>query len=155
MTATLVKIPARDFTLEIDENYGTSGGEHFLGIKGLTSMAMSPKTTDTDTTDFDSNGDAEHLPMERGREFSCAGFYLEDLATGERDPGQEAVEALGERVGPAGIGAFRLSSPGGNIWTFLASVEVTSPGGGGNNDASSWNTKFTVTGKTTLTPKAS
>lgn len=147
--ATLVKIPARHFVFEIDGNYGTSGGEDWIPIKGLTSLGMSPTTVDTPTTDFDSDGVAEHQTMERSSEFTASGFYLEDLTTGERDPGQEAVEDLGERMGPASVGSFRMTSPGGNRWKFLATVEVTSPGGGGNNDMSAWNAKFSKTGATT------
>lgn len=148
--ATLVKVPARHFTLEIDENYGTTGGESFIPIKGLTSLAGSPSTTDTPTTDFDSDGVAEHQTMERSRQYTCAGFYLEDLTTGERDPGQEACELLGEQIGPASVGSFRLTSAGGNRWSFLATAEVNSPGGGGNNDMSSWNLTLNVTGAVSL-----
>lgn len=146
MTATLVKIPARHFVLELDENYGTSGGENFIAIKGLTSFAGSPKTTDTETTDYDSDGVAEHQTMERSREFSASGFYLEDQSTGERDAGQAAIEALGELFGPASLGSFRYTSPGGNRWAFLATVEVNSPGGGGNNDMAAWGFKASISG---------
>lgn len=145
----LVKTPARHFVLEIDENYGTSGGESWLPIKGLTSFGQSPKTTDTDTTDFDDDGDATHQTMERSAEYTASGFYLEDRTTGERDPGQEAIEALGERMGPASVGAFRVTSPGNNRWAFLATAEVTSPGGGGNNDMSAFSFKLSRTGAVT------
>lgn len=144
--ATLVKTPARHFVVEIDEGYGTTGGESWLPIKGMTSFGQSPKTTDTETTDFDDDGEAQHQTMERSAEYSASGFYLEDAATGERDPGQEAIENLGVLMGPASIGSFRVTSPGGNRWAFLATAEVTSPGGGGNNDMSAFSFKLSRTG---------
>lgn len=141
----ITKIPARDFTLEIDANYGTTGGESWTPIGGLNSLTPSPSTNRADTTDYDAQGVAEHMVMERGSSFSLAGFYLEDAETGERDPGQAAVEAVGRRVGLDSFGRFRLTSPGQNVDTFLGSVEVTS-GGGGHNDPAAWSATITVSG---------
>ena len=53
--------------------------------------------------------------MERGLEFTIAGHHLEDALTGDRDPGQAAVETLARAVGLAATGSFRVTSPGGNV----------------------------------------
>lgn len=141
----LTKIPARDFKIEIDANYGASGGADFIPIGGLTSLTLAPKTTEADTTDFDSEGVAEHFIMERGLEFTISGQRLEDSVTGDRDPGQVAVEALGALVGVASLGSFQVTSPGGNVDSFLASAETT-PYGGGHNDPANWNAKIHISG---------
>ena len=49
------KIPARDFTIEIDSAY--PGTPAWTPIGGLNSLTPSPSTNRADTTDFDSNGE--------------------------------------------------------------------------------------------------
>lgn len=139
----VTKIPARDFTIEIDTAY--PGTPAWTPIGGLNSLTPSPTTNRADTTDFDSNGVAEHLVMERGLEFTISGHHLEDALTGDRDPGQAAVEVLARAVGLAALGSFRVTSPGGNVDAFLASAEVT-PAGGGHNDPAAWSAKLTISG---------
>jgi hypothetical protein len=141
----LTKIPARDFTIEIDANYGESGGENFIPIGGIESLTPSPSTNRADTTDYDSQGVAEHMVMERGLAFTISGRHLEDAATGERDAGQAAVEALARRVGLNSNGSFKVTSPGGNVDSFLASAEVTTAGGG-HNDPATWGAALTING---------
>ena len=80
--------------------------------------------------------------------WTLSGFWLEDVSDGSRDPGQAAVETLAKAVGLASLGQFRITSPGGNTITFLASAEVTLFGGG-NNDPASWQAALTVSGDVT------
>lgn len=138
----LTKFLARDLTIEVLDP--ASGGD-YTEIKGLETLSHSPSTTQADTTDFESGGRKEHLVAERGDEWTLSGFKLEDVATGDYDPGQALVEDLGKQISVASIGTFRITSPGGNTLTFEASAEVTLPGGG-HNDPAAWGAKLTVTG---------
>jgi hypothetical protein len=52
---------------------------------------------------------------------------------------------LAAAVGLDSLGTFRITSPGGNVATFSASAEVTK-GGGGNNDAATWQAVIRVSG---------
>jgi len=149
-----LKIPARDFVLEIDKNYGTSGGADFIPIEGLTELSMKVNTNNADTTDFDSDGIAEHLKMETGRAFTVAGHYLEDPLTGERPPGQLFIESYAPKVGTAAYASFQLTSPGGNVRTFIGTVDAEF-GGGGHNDPSKWGGTIEVSGPVTVTPAGS
>jgi hypothetical protein len=142
------KVPARDFILEIDAGYGTTSPNDWTAIGGLMNLTPAPNTVEADTADNDSAGVSEHMVMERGVSFSIAGHYLEDMSNGDRDPGQEAVEALATLVGVESNGAFRLTSPGSTQVTFLASAEVTS-GGGGHNDPANWSATIHVSGAVT------
>lgn len=142
----VTKIPARDFTIEIDSNYPAAPA--FIPIGGLNSLTPSPSTTRADTSGFDSNGAAEHMVMERGLEFTISGHHHEDALTGDRDAGQLEVELLARAVGLAATGSFRVTSPGGNVDSFLASAEVTTAGGG-HNDPAAWSAKITITGAVT------
>lgn len=144
----VTKFLARD--LDIAILVGGSGGATPVDIKGLNSLTHSPSSTDAETTDFDSEGRSEHMKAERGEQWTLAGFKLEDVLTGDPDPGQAAVEALANAVGLDSLGQFQITSPGGNIATFYASVEVTRPGGG-NNDAATWQAVLRVSGETTYT----
>lgn len=141
----VTKFLARDLDIAIDT--GGSGSPHYTAIKGLNSLTHSPSSTDAETTDFDSAGHSEHMKAERGDSWTLAGFHLEDVSTGTRDPGQAAVEALAELMGNSSLGTFRITSPGGNTITFDASAEVTLAGGG-NNDAASWQAVIRVSGET-------
>lgn len=134
-----------DFTTAITA--GTIGGYPVI-VNGLNSLTHSPSSSDADTTSFDSEGRSEHMKAERGDSWTLAGFYLEDVATGDRDPGQAAVEALAQLIGPSSLGVFKITSPGGNTITFSASAEVTLHGGG-NNDAAAWQATIVVSGAVT------
>lgn len=152
MTVTYLKIPARDFTLEIDAAYGASGSPDWTPIEGLTSLTLKANTNRADTTDFDSEGIAEHLLMERGQEFSVAGHYLENPLTGARPAGQVAFESFATKVGTEAYVAFRLTSPGGNIRSFIGTIESPGALGGGHNDPSGWGGSIQVSGPVTYTP---
>lgn len=138
----VTKFLARDLTIEVRD----AGDTTWVAIGGLNSLTHSPSTSRADTTDFDSNGRAEHIVAQRGESWALAGFSLEDVATGSRDAGQERCEVLGQATGLDGLGQFRITSPGGNTITFYASVEVTLAGGG-HNDAAAWNAGLEVSGE--------
>ena len=138
----VTKFLARDLTIEVRDAADTA----WLPIGGLNSLTHSPSTARADTTDFDSNGRAEHIVAQRGESWTLAGFALEDVATGDRDAGQLRVEELGRARGLNATGSFRITSPGGNTITFDASAEVTIAGGG-HNDAAAWNAALEVSGE--------
>lgn len=144
----VTKVLARGWTFEIQTDEATPT---YVPIGGINNFSVSPTKNDADVTDFDSEGREEHLPASRGLSITVEGFYLEDPDTGERDPGQQAVEELADKIGVQGIAGFRMTSPGGNTKEFKASANVTSPGGG-NNDPASWSAELTVSGKITSTP---
>lgn len=148
MTAT--KILARDHGKQWEINTGTSQSPTWTRIKGLNSWSPSPSKNDADTTGFDDDGWTAHMVASRGGEFTLSGHYLEDPDTGDRDPGQEAVETLANAVGYDSLKEFRFTSPGGIQISFSASASVTS-GGGGNDDPSAWEATLTVSGKLTKT----
>jgi hypothetical protein len=145
---TVTKILARDHGKTWSINTGTVDIPAWTPIKSLNSWAHSPSTNQTDTTDFDDDGRLSHLVASRGDEFTLTGSYLEDIDTGARDPGQEAVETLAAQVGNDCLKQFKLTSPGGITKTFMASAECTI-GGGGNDDKSAWEAKLTVSGAIT------
>jgi len=137
----LRKILAREMTIEVEDV--TPGS--WLSIGGIRTLQPASSKSDADTGDFDSEGWAEHIVAERGATLTLNGQYLEDPEDGDRDPGQERVEALARLIGADSLGTFRISTPGGLVRTFEASVSVEGPGGG-QNDASVWNATLTVSG---------
>ena len=144
----ITKVLARGWTLEV--NTGTEEEPEFTPIGGINTFTFSNSKNDADITDFDSEGYMEHIVASRSFEISMEGFYLEDLATGDRDAGQEKVEEYGNLVGEDSLRTYRLTTPGGTVKTFLASTNIGDQGGG-NDDPTSWGATLTVSGQITTT----
>ena len=133
------KILARGWTIEM---YGVSS---YTAIGGINTFSLSSGKESSTTTDFNSVGNAEHIPAERTKSVTSEGFFKED-DTGTRDAGQELIETLAEAVGPSGIGTLHLASPGGGYEVWLNGSANLSDIGGGNNDPTSWGFEFERTG---------
>jgi len=142
----VTKVLARDYVFEL--NTGTDAVPVWTEVKGVNTWSHSPQANDADTTTFDEAGRLSHLKASRGDEFGLQGLILEDVATGDRDPGQEACEAWGREIGPASLKQFRITSPGGSTITFHASATCT-VGGGGNDDPSAWEVSMVASGAIT------
>lgn len=137
---------ARGFDFEL--NTGTIGDPVWTEVGNINTWSHSPVSNDADTTTFSDEGRMTHMKASRGDEFTISGLYLEDPDSGDRDPGQEACEAWANEVGPDSVKQFRITSPGGNVRTFLATATVTN-GGGGNDDPNKWECAMKVTGTIT------
>lgn len=152
----VTKVLARGWKVEIDGDPLASlptGTPVYTEIKGLNTLTFGGDKNEAETTSFDSDGWEEHLPASRSRTLSFEGYYYEDEATGDRDPGQGMVEDYNELNGPQGLGNFRLTSPGGKVKTFNGSVNVGDVGGG-NDDPTSWGAEIKVSGKVNKEPAA-
>lgn len=140
------KVLIRQWTVSI--NTGTTALPVWVEVGGVDNVSPSRSKNNADTGDFASAGWERHLPASRGRSLTVSGHYMEDVANGDRDPGQEAVETLGVAIGVAGIGEFKFESPGGNGFRLKGSVDITGPGGG-KNDVASWGFVLDVDGQPT------
>lgn len=145
---TITKQLARQYTFEIND--GTVDVPDWVEITGVNTWAHNPSKNNADTTTFEDEGVTTHLPASRGNSYTLGGLVKYDGDTGERDPGQAAVMAWAERIGPDGLQQFRITEPGdaGASYTFLASASVT-VGGGGNDDPSAWSVTVDVSGAIT------
>lgn len=142
------KVLARNWLIEVDiDPLATlpTGTASWKLMGGINTFTISNDKEDTDTTDFNSGGYSEHIVAGRSNEVSFEGFYIEDMATGDRDEGQAAVESYADLIGPDAITQVRLTSPGGKVRQFFGSFGVGDIGGG-NNDATSWGANFTPSG---------
>lgn len=141
--ANPTKVPARRWPWYIDTS--DTDTPEWTRIGGLDSWGHTPNASDADTTTFDDDGHETHFKASRGNTYQLTGKLREDPDSGDRDPGQEAIEALGRQIGPESLARFRRESPAGGIIEFWASAEVTI-GGGGTNDATSWSATLKVDG---------
>lgn len=149
---TVTDTLARDNgALEI--NTGTIAVPVWTPVGGLNTWSPSPEKNSADTTKFSNQGRKSHLVASRGDTFTFGGFRQVDEATGVRDAGQLACEALGDTVGQNSLGQFRHSRAGGKVSTFMASATVTD-GGGGNDDPDAWQLELEMSGSATTTSPA-
>ena len=132
----LEKVLMRDVTAEI--NTGTESTPNWGEILGINAIERKTEAEKKDVADNKSGGNKDNRVTARGETWTLKGDRLEDPATGARDPGQEAVEALSEAVGYAdSVKQFRFTSPGGVSRTFLATA-VVQPLAGGKEEFSTW-----------------
>ena len=132
----------------------STGPDVYTTIGGLNNISHSDASVDADTTGFDSEGREESMVAQRGESWNLGGFRQLDVNTGELDPGQEAVDALANEIGPASVGHFMIVYPDGATEDFDATAKRTKPGGG-NNDPANWSVVIKVTGGVTYTPAES
>lgn len=144
----MVKYLARDWVFEL--NTGTAALPAWVPVGGLNTWAPANTKTDVDDTTFDSNGTEEHKVASRGAGLTLEGFYEVDIATGDRDPGQEALIVLADAVGYDSVKPFRMSEPAGKT-EFLVSANVNF-GGGGVNANSAFSVTLLRSGAATFTP---
>jgi hypothetical protein len=140
-----MKILARNWAIEV--NTGTEEIPAWTKVGGINTFTLSNDKEDSDTTDFDSEGYAEHMVAGRSNEISFEGFYLEDPLDGSRDVGQEYIETMSEKVGPEAMGKMRITPPSGKNGKIYTGSFGTGDVGGGNNDPTSWGATLTVSGK--------
>ena len=97
----------------------------WVEVKGRTLMRLGFSAKEIDTTTQDDGGHETHVISRRGKSVAWEGQYMIDPTAGTRDPGQAAVEALGNQIGDASIGHFQIKGPNNAvIKTFLASVQL-------------------------------
>ena len=138
---------ARNLRPEI--NVGDSETPDWTEIKGITEISPSHNRETTDTTGFDSDGQAQHIVTQRSKELSMSGFLVYDTNDdGARDPGQEALMDADSEIGQAAAIDFRLVHRVTDeiMAHYDATVEVGSPYGGGTNDASTFDATITRNG---------
>lgn len=146
-TVETVEMLARDYTFEI--NTGSIASPVWVEIGGLNTWTHSPSSKDADTTKFYDGGRESSMKTTRGDEFTLSGFKSLDDTVTARDPGQVAVETVDAAVGRDSRAQFRITEDDtGEAKSFLATVQVTS-GGGGNDDPVKWEATLKVTGTIT------
>lgn len=144
------KLLARDAYKEVEINTGTESTPSWTHIGGINNISPSSSRTNTDDADWDDNGWARHKVAQRSRSLTIEGFYKEDPATGGRDAGQVALIDAGDLVGYDSTSMFRVTTIGGNMLEFDASVNM-SWGSGGVNDNASFSAELQVDGKPAFT----
>lgn len=143
----VTKVNARDWTVEI--NTGTEAAPAWVQIGGLTNFVVENSEVETDDTTFDSLGIEEQVVMQRGKQISLEGKFLEDEVSRSRNPGQSAVETAARDVGEASKKQYRFTTPGGTVETAKFTTRLGSIGGA-NNDRTSWAATLKRSGASTI-----
>jgi len=143
------KVIMLDFVINV--NTGTDLSPDWTKIGGRKDLMPNIATTKVDLSDCDSGGWADERIVGHSGSFTVTANRLEDPDDGSRDPGQAAVEAVMFETGTAAILGFQIITPGGEEWTFKASVECQ-PFGGGSADGAGWSATLSLTEAPILTP---
>jgi len=143
------KVLSRDFDISV--NTGTEESPTWTPILGLDEdgITWAESGREVDFMDADDGGFAKPLPFGRGYTVTLKGARIEDADTGERDPGQAAVEAVMDEMGPDALLEYKIESPaasGAEAITFQASATVTPFGG---SDKATWGAELKVYGQPT------
>lgn len=142
---TAKKHDARGFQFQIEDpaNVGTWVD---IAPTGINTFTKGRSSSNTDTTTYASDGDAEQQIMQRGKTLKLGGVRLKDPDTGDLDPGQALVEALGDKKSDDSLGSIRFAhnlDTNWQVWTATAEMDDE---GGGTNDKVSWGVSFTRSG---------
>src|SRR6056297_1331076 len=98
------KILGKDVDLIVE---GTDTNTH--SIEGISSVTLGKDYTDTDTSDNDSDGNAESLPTKIGRTIDVEGNRLED-SNGNLATGQRLLDSYSQEVGYDNVKGYTLST---------------------------------------------
>lgn len=135
------QINARDLIFEVSD---MAGSPTWTGVGGLLSGTISYNENEetVDTTTWDSEGYYEQEKMQLGASLSLEGRFLQDPATGVRDPGQALVEAHAELMGYQSQINVRFRYPGASTWKVWKATVSVGEQGGGTNDKVGWAADF-------------
>jgi len=137
-------VPATNFLLSVETAPST-----FTTVGGLDTLNFAPNTATADATVFENAGWTQTTTVSRGITVTASGKALYD-ETGDKDPGQLAVEALGEALGAAAVGTFRIELPSGDYLEFDATVTDVTPFGGGVNGLAEWSCTLVASAAPTI-----
>lgn len=144
------QINARDLIFEVSDMQQVPT---WTGIGGLLTGTVSYNENEefADTTVWDSLGYYSQEKMQLGSSLSLEGRFLQDPATGVRDPGQELVEAHATLLGYDSQVDVRFRYPGSTAWKAWTATISVGEQGGGNNEKVSWAAEFVRCGAPTTT----
>lgn len=145
----LHQLNARDLIVEVSDGSTPATWTEVAGITS-SSLNLAENEAVADTTTYASGGAYSEEVMQRGASLTLGGFVLIDPETGDRDPGQEAVEALGTAVGYDSTGRVRFrmlsASTSWTVWDCTVSLGEQS---GETNAKRTWNATFRRSGTAT------
>lgn len=144
----MAKQDARDWIFEVQTAPTT-----WVEIDGLTKWELDPNAngSSTEDTTFRSAGQYEGHAAQRGASIKLEGFReVDDEAPYDIDPGQAAVDDLGDKVGRASKTGMRFRHVDQTQWSVWPQMYVE-PGsrGGGMNDNTSWEATLIRSGAAT------
>lgn len=142
-----MQINARDWIFEVSED-PSAGVPVWAQVGGVESFTLSNSEGEesTDTTTFESAGQAESQAMQRGASLAIDGKIKRAADGITPDAGQAAADALAGEVGEASLGGVRFRYITDTDWTVWTAWCSKGDNGGGQNDKTSWSATFTRSG---------
>lgn len=137
------QINARDWIFQV-ESATPNTWLDILGRKKFTVNRGEHEEVE-DTTTFESLGNHESQPMQRGGVLELEGVVL--LTTGNvRDPGQARLDVLAAAVGEPALSRLRFRHTVQTLWTIWPGWIAPKEEGGETNKKTSWGIAWTRSG---------
>lgn len=142
------QIDARDWIFQVSDGATTPT---WLDIGEVNEFTLNPSENEesANTTVFSSDGEYESQAMQRGATLEITGRWAYTDDGTARDPGQERVEAMAQKVGRASLTQLRFRHVSQNEWVVWDCWFSLGEQGGGNNAKTSWSTTANRSGAST------
>lgn len=143
-----MQIDARGWVFEVSED-PDAGTPVWAAVGGLESfdLNLSDGEASADTTTFESDGESESQPMQRGGKLTLTGKIKRAATTPfAQDAGQQSCIDLAALKGEAALGGVRFRWESDTTWTVWTAWCSLGGNGGGNNDKTSFAATFTKSG---------
>lgn len=145
------QIDARDWIFQVSDGNATPA---WMDISEMTEFNLNPAENEesADLTVFNSDGKHASQAMQRGAvlELTARWAYTDDGSA--RDPGQERVEAMADKVSDASITQLRFRHVTQAEWVQWDCWFTLGEQGGGNNAKTGWATTVHRSGASTIVP---
>ncbi|MGH7954760.1 MAG: phage tail tube protein [Gloeomargaritales cyanobacterium] len=141
------QINARDYIFQVE----SATPDTWVDILGKTkfTIKMSEKEEVADTTTFESDGDYESQPMQRGASLTLEGMYLRSSAN-VRDPGQARMDTLALAKTEAALSRLRFRHTIETDWTIWPGWASLADQGGETNKKGGWGFTWNKSGAASM-----
>ncbi|MCA1624162.1 MAG: hypothetical protein LC778_10245 [Acidobacteria bacterium] len=142
------QILARDWIFQV--NSLADGSGTWLDILGILSFELNLGENEevSDDTTFESQGEHESTPVQRGATLGITGRYKLSSG-GVRNPGQARIDTLIGLKGDTAVGKVRFRHTIQTTWVVWSTWATGPTIGGGHNDRTGWEVTLTKSGLAT------
>ncbi|SDZ00987.1 phage tail tube protein [Thermoactinomyces sp. DSM 45892] len=139
------EVVASKFLFSIENK--KADASRWLKLNGITSFKFGGEDETAETNSFSKQGYKGQMVVQRGWKLEFESNYLEDITTGERDPGQAYIDQLAQELGQEAQSRLKMVAPSRKHGFYILGTPSISDMGGGVTDVMTWNFSWVIDGK--------